>query len=148
MLPGGDRAAQRRRAQDRVRPRTHLLGMAYRGASLAREDDALLRRAACLHPNDRDRRVCDGTACYRPGRRARQRGRRQADRGCPRPTGLAHEGIEGAIWHTIYAQTTGGGTGALPELSDYLAYVVLAPFLGAEQAAQIVTEQRPSEKVA
>ena len=64
--------------------------------------------------------------------------------GAPGPplTGLAHEGIEGAIWHTIYSQTTDGGTGALPELSDYLAYVVLAPFLGAEQAAQIVTEQR------
>jgi AcrR family transcriptional regulator len=57
-------------------------------------------------------------------------------------TGLAQEGIEGAIWHTIYCQTTNGGTGALPELSDYLAYVVLAPFLGAEEAARIVTEGR------
>lgn len=63
-------------------------------------------------------------------------------------TGLAYEGIEGAIWHTIYSQTTEGGTGALPELSDHLAYVVLTPFLGAEQAAQIVTEQRAAEKVA
>jgi TetR/AcrR family transcriptional regulator len=57
-------------------------------------------------------------------------------------TGLAQEGIEGAIWHTIYCQTTNGGTGALPELSDYLAYVVLAPFLGAEEAAGIVTGGR------
>jgi TetR/AcrR family transcriptional regulator len=57
-------------------------------------------------------------------------------------TGLAQEGVEGAIWHTIYCQTTNGGTGALPELSDYLAYVVLAPFLGAEEAARIVTEDR------
>ncbi|MFZ1153860.1 MAG: TetR/AcrR family transcriptional regulator, partial [Solirubrobacteraceae bacterium] len=64
--------------------------------------------------------------------------------GAPNPplTGLAQEGIEGAIWHTIYCQTTNGGTGALPELSDYLAYVVLAPFLGAEEAARIVTEER------
>jgi AcrR family transcriptional regulator len=64
--------------------------------------------------------------------------------GAPNPplTGLAQEGIEGAIWHTIYCQTTHGGTGALPELSDYLAYVVLAPFLGAEEAARIVTEDR------
>jgi AcrR family transcriptional regulator len=64
--------------------------------------------------------------------------------GAPQPplTELAQEGIEGAIWHTIYCQTTGGGTGALPELSDYLAYVVLAPFLGAEEAARIVTEER------
>lgn len=64
--------------------------------------------------------------------------------GAPNPplTGLAQEGIEGAIWHTIYCQTTNGGTGALPQLSDYLAYVVLAPFLGAEEAARIVTEER------
>jgi TetR/AcrR family transcriptional regulator len=61
--------------------------------------------------------------------------------GAPGPplTNLAQEGIEGAIWHTIYCQTANGGTGALPELSDYLAYVVLAPFLGTERAARIVT---------
>jgi AcrR family transcriptional regulator len=64
--------------------------------------------------------------------------------GAPNPplTKLAQEGIEGAIWHTIYCQTAHGGTGALVELSDYLAYVVLAPFLGAEQATRIVTEER------
>jgi TetR/AcrR family transcriptional regulator len=64
--------------------------------------------------------------------------------GAPVPplTRLAQEGIEGAIWHTIYCQTTSGGTGTLPELSDYLAYVVLAPFLGAEEAARILTEGR------
>lgn len=67
---------------------------------------------------------------------------------CPPLTGLAQEGIEGAIWHTIYCQTANGGTGALPELSDYLAYVVIAPFLGAEQAARIVTETRAPKKVA
>jgi AcrR family transcriptional regulator len=57
-------------------------------------------------------------------------------------TALAKEGIEGAIWHTIYSQTARGGTSALPQLSDYLAYVVLAPYLGAEEAARIVTENR------
>jgi TetR/AcrR family transcriptional regulator len=63
--------------------------------------------------------------------------------GAPGPprTRLAREGIEGAIWHTLYSQTTFGATGVLPELSDSLAYVVLAPFLGAEEAARIVTEQ-------
>jgi AcrR family transcriptional regulator len=55
-------------------------------------------------------------------------------------TGLAQEGIEGAIWHTIYCQSTNGGTGALPELSEYLAYVVLAPFIGADAAAELVTQ--------
>jgi AcrR family transcriptional regulator len=64
--------------------------------------------------------------------------------GAPEPplTGLAQEAIEGAIWHTIYAQTTDGATSALPNLSDYLAYVVLTPFLGAERAAGIVTAER------
>jgi TetR/AcrR family transcriptional regulator len=69
--------------------------------------------------------------------------------GAPSPalTGLAQEGIEGAIWHMIYCQTTNGATGSLPELSDYLAYVVLAPFLGAEQAARIVTEGHVPRKM-
>ena len=60
--------------------------------------------------------------------------------GAPGPprTKLAGEGIEGAIWHTIYSQTTDGATGALPALADYLAFVVLAPYLGAEKAARIV----------
>jgi TetR/AcrR family transcriptional regulator len=65
--------------------------------------------------------------------------------GAPGPplTGLAHEGIEGAIWHTIYLQTTSVGVGTLLELSDYLAFVVLAPFLGAEEAMRIVTGDPP-----
>ena len=63
----------------------------------------------------------------------------------PPLTDLAQEGIEGAIWHTIYLQTTSRGAGSLPELSGYLAYVVLAPFLGAEEAARIaVGAQRPA----
>jgi AcrR family transcriptional regulator len=59
-------------------------------------------------------------------------------------TELAHEGIEGAIWHTIYVHTTNRGASRLPELSDYLAFVVLAPFLGAEDASRIVLGERSS----
>jgi AcrR family transcriptional regulator len=64
--------------------------------------------------------------------------------GAPGPplTGLAQEGIEGAIWHTIHLQTMSRAASTLPELSDYLAYVVLAPFLGAGEAAQIVIDAR------
>jgi hypothetical protein len=58
-------------------------------------------------------------------------------------TKLAHEGIEGAIWHTIYVHTTNRGASTLPELSDYLEYVVLAPYLGAKEATRIVTGERP-----
>jgi TetR/AcrR family transcriptional regulator len=60
----------------------------------------------------------------------------------PPLTDLAQEGIEGAIWHTIYLQTASRGASSLPELSGYLAYVVLAPFLGAEEAARIATGAR------
>lgn len=60
-------------------------------------------------------------------------------------TGLAQEGIEGAIWHTIYLQTASRGADTLPELSDYLTYVVLAPFLGAKDAARIaIGARRPA----
>jgi TetR/AcrR family transcriptional regulator len=63
----------------------------------------------------------------------------------PPLTDLAQEGIEGAIWHTIYLQTASRGAGSLPELSGYLAYVVLAPFLGAEEAARIaIGAHRPA----
>jgi AcrR family transcriptional regulator len=56
------------------------------------------------------------------------------------PSGeLTREGIEGAIWHTIYHQAMSGRTDLLPRLSDYLAYIVLAPFLGPQEAARIVT---------
>jgi TetR/AcrR family transcriptional regulator len=61
---------------------------------------------------------------------------------CPPLTDLAQEGIEGAIWHTIYLQTASRGAGTLPELSGYLAYVVLATFLGPEEAARIVIGER------
>ena len=52
---------------------------------------------------------------------------------------LTVEGVAGAIWHTIRCQVTSGQTRLLPAMSDYLAYVVLAPFIGAEAAAEVVT---------
>ncbi|HYM54122.1 MAG TPA: TetR/AcrR family transcriptional regulator [Solirubrobacteraceae bacterium] len=54
--------------------------------------------------------------------------------------GLALEGVAGAIWHTVRCQVTGGRIQLLPALSDYLAYVVLAPFIGADAAVEAVTE--------
>lgn len=61
---------------------------------------------------------------------------------CAPLTGLAQEGIEGAIWHTIYSQASEGHTGALADLSGYLSYVVLAPFLGADEAARVVKAEQ------
>jgi TetR/AcrR family transcriptional regulator len=54
---------------------------------------------------------------------------------------LAVEGVAGAIWHTIRCQVASEQIQLLGALSDYLAYVVLTPFIGAKDAMAIVTEE-------
>jgi AcrR family transcriptional regulator len=63
--------------------------------------------------------------------------------GAPEPARnkLAVEGVAGALWHTIRCQVTSGQIHLLPALSDYLTYIVLAPFIGADAAAEIVIEE-------
>jgi AcrR family transcriptional regulator len=56
---------------------------------------------------------------------------------------FALEGVVGAIGHTIRCQVASEQFQLLPALSDHLAYVVLAPFIGADAAAEIVIEDRP-----
>jgi AcrR family transcriptional regulator len=58
------------------------------------------------------------------------------------PGRLTVEGVGGAIWHTVRCQLASGRLQMLPVLSDYLAYVVLAPFIGAEAAVEVVSEER------
>jgi AcrR family transcriptional regulator len=53
---------------------------------------------------------------------------------------LVVEGLAGAIWHTVRCQVAGARIQLLPALSDYLSYVALAPFMGADAAAEIVSE--------
>jgi AcrR family transcriptional regulator len=62
--------------------------------------------------------------------------------GAPEPARnkLAVEGVAGAIWHTIRCQVTSGQIHLLPALADYLTYIVLTPFIGADAAAEIVIE--------
>ncbi len=55
---------------------------------------------------------------------------------------LVPDAVAGAIWHTIRCQVAGGRVELLAALSDHLAYVVLAPFIGADAAVEIVTEER------
>jgi len=58
------------------------------------------------------------------------------------------EAVAGAIWHTIRCQVAGGRIELLAALSDHLAYVVLAPFIGAAKAAEIITgERQPASDV-
>jgi AcrR family transcriptional regulator len=62
------------------------------------------------------------------------------------PFELAAEGFAGALWHTMRCQVAAGRIQLLAALSDYLAYVVLAPHLGAERAAEILTERTPQAR--
>jgi AcrR family transcriptional regulator len=54
---------------------------------------------------------------------------------------LVVQGVAGALSHTVRCQVASGQVQLLSVLSDYLSYIVLAPFIGAEQAAALVIEQ-------
>ena len=58
-------------------------------------------------------------------------------------TKLTTEAIAGAIWHTIRCHATGERPQLLAAIPDQLAYIVLAPYLGADAAAAILTERAP-----
>jgi AcrR family transcriptional regulator len=62
--------------------------------------------------------------------------------GAPDGTGgtFAVEGVAGAIWHTVRRQVMSEQIQRLPAIADYLAYVVLTPFIGGEAAAELITE--------
>jgi AcrR family transcriptional regulator len=55
---------------------------------------------------------------------------------------LAVQGLAGAILHTVRCQVAGGRIQLLPALADYLSYVALAPFIGAQDAVAVVSEDR------
>jgi AcrR family transcriptional regulator len=66
--------------------------------------------------------------------------------GAPAPAtacNLTTEAIAGAIWHTTRSQVDAARIPLLAALSDHLTYIVLAPFIGADAAAHIVTEECP-----
>jgi AcrR family transcriptional regulator len=53
---------------------------------------------------------------------------------------LAVQGVAGALSHTVRCQVASGQIQLLSVLSDYLSYIVLAPFVGSEHAAQVVID--------
>jgi len=62
---------------------------------------------------------------------------------------LIDDAVAGALLHTIRCQVIDGRVQLLAALSDHLSYVVLAPFIGADAAVEIVTEPRqPSRDAA
>jgi AcrR family transcriptional regulator len=54
---------------------------------------------------------------------------------------LVVEGVAGALSHTVRCQVVSGQIQLLSVLSDYLSYIVLTPFIGADEAAALVVEQ-------
>ncbi len=57
------------------------------------------------------------------------------------PGRLTTDAVAGAIWHTIRCQVAAGRMQLLAALSEHLAYVVLAPYIGAQEAAEIIAEE-------
>ncbi len=66
--------------------------------------------------------------------------------GAPRRprTRIAVEGIAGALWQILGCEVTAGRGHRLPVLSEYISYVILAPFLGPETAARAIVQSRQS----
>jgi AcrR family transcriptional regulator len=64
--------------------------------------------------------------------------------GAPRRAGsrLAPEWISGALAHTLHTEVLSGRAHLLGTLTEYLSYVILAPYIGAEQAVQTIVKAR------
>jgi AcrR family transcriptional regulator len=54
---------------------------------------------------------------------------------------LVVQGVAGALSHTVRCQVASGQIQLLSVLSDYLTYIALTPFIGAEQAAALLLEE-------
>jgi AcrR family transcriptional regulator len=61
----------------------------------------------------------------------------------PTQSRLLVDGLAGALWHTVRCQVASERIELLPMLSDHLAYVALAPSIGAEAAAEVLSEDGP-----
>jgi AcrR family transcriptional regulator len=68
--------------------------------------------------------------------------------GAPRRphTRIAIEGIAGGLWNILYCEALAGRGHLLPLLSEYIAYVVLTPYLGAEEAVEAIVASRAKYK--
>ncbi len=64
--------------------------------------------------------------------------------GAPRRprTGIAADAITGALWQILNRETLAGRGHRLPALSEYVAYVVLTPYLGPEAAVAAIVSSR------
>ena len=58
----------------------------------------------------------------------------------PKTPPIAAEAIGGAAYNLIYRRVRDGDTENLPQVAPLLTYIVLAPFLGAEEACAVANE--------
>jgi AcrR family transcriptional regulator len=56
------------------------------------------------------------------------------------PGAVVREATAGAIWHTVYCHVVSQQVARLPLISDQLAYVILAPAMGGDQAVATLTD--------
>ncbi len=52
------------------------------------------------------------------------------------------EGIAGGLWNILYCEALAGRGHRLPLLAEYISYVVLTPYLGAEAAVEAIVASR------
>ncbi|MGH2911068.1 MAG: TetR/AcrR family transcriptional regulator, partial [Solirubrobacteraceae bacterium] len=67
---------------------------------------------------------------------------RHVDGPNPSPSALTAEAVVGALWGLVYDKAVRGESHRLPELSEYAAYIALAPVLGAGQAVERIVADR------
>jgi AcrR family transcriptional regulator len=62
------------------------------------------------------------------------------------PAGLVvAEAIVGGVWNIVHHQVVRDAAYALPGVVDHVAYIALAPVIGAEQAARTILEGQPAD---
>jgi len=59
-----------------------------------------------------------------------------------RPTQLSADATVGAIWRIVHHHVTHGRAQLLPGLVDQVAFIALAPTIGAERAAEVILSAR------
>lgn len=59
-----------------------------------------------------------------------------------RPSPVVAEAITGAVWGIVHHEVVRGRARALPALSDYAAYLALAPLIGGEAAVRSILTER------
>ena len=59
-----------------------------------------------------------------------------------RPSELVAEASVGAVWGIVHHEVALGATQRLPDIAPQLSFMVLAPVLGAENAAQAIRAEQ------